>query len=134
MKFSPQAPPRLFTVGADQNIHLKDCGRIKLEPEEQVTFTTESGAEYDVTRKSWGFYATPSTNGRLKRFNLRAVLVKNRLQQYYVLLVETGKEPSFQEYVASERLTVLCWLDDTNELSRLERSAEDGEHGQPAGD
>ena len=91
---------------------------------------TESGAEYDVTRKSWGFYATPSTNGRLKRFNLQAALVRNRSGQYFVLLVERGKEALFRDYVASERVTVLCWLDDPNDLARLERILADGAHEQ----
>jgi len=128
MKFSPIVPPRVFTVGFDQKIELKDCARVGLEPDEQVTFVTESGAEYDVARKSWGFYATPSTNGRLKRFNLRAVLVRNRINQYFVMLVEGGKEPLFQDYVVGERLAVLCWLDDPDDLARLERTLGDGAH------
>lgn len=130
MKFSPVVPPRVFTVGFDRKIDLKDCARVALDPDEQVTFVTESGAEYDVARKSWGFYATPSTNGRLKRFNLRAVLVRNRINQYFVMLVEAGKEPLFQDYVAGERLTVLCWLDDPDDLARLERILADGAHEQ----
>jgi len=132
MKFSPVVPPRVFTVGFDRKIDLKDCARVGLEPDEQVTFVTESGAEYDVARKSWGFYATPSTNGRLKRFNLRAVLIRNRINQYFVMLVEGDKEPLFHEYVASERLTVLCWLDDPNDLARLDRVLADGAHERHA--
>ena len=76
MKFIPRSAAdvrdRAPTTGA-----RSDCGRIALAPDEQVTFTTEAGGEYDVTRKSWGFYATPSINGRLKTFGLRAALVRN---------------------------------------------------------
>lgn len=120
MRFTPTDPPRVFEVGHDKKIQLKDCARIALESDEQVTFTTEAGAEYDVARKSWGFYATPSLNGRLQRFGLRGVLVKNRINQYFILLVERDKEPAFQRYVELERLEVVSWLDDSEVLARLD--------------
>ena len=96
MNFIPTEPPRSFGVGIDKKIRIKECARIQLEDNEQVTFETESGLEYDVVRKEWGYYATPSLNGRLKRFNLRAVLVKSPLNKYFILLVEEGKEQAFQ--------------------------------------
>ena len=73
MRFRPQDPPREFEVGYGETIVMRDCGRVELDADEQVTFTTESGAEYDVARKSWGFYATPSLNGRLTGFGLRTL-------------------------------------------------------------
>ena len=121
MKFTPVDPPRVFEVGhGEKKTRLKDCGRVDLDPDEQVTFTTAAGAEYDVARKVWGFYATPSLNGRLKQFGLRGVLVKNRIQQYFVLLVERGQEAAFERYVADERLTVVSWLDESGVLESLE--------------
>lgn len=121
MRFTPIDPPRIFEVGHEEKkIVLKDCARVDLEPDEQVAFTTPAGAEYDVTRKAWGFYATPSLNGRLLRFGLRGVLVKNRINQYFVMLVERGHETAFERYVAEERLVVVSWLDETGVLQRLE--------------
>ena len=121
MKFEQKSPPRAFEVGwADKKLKIYDCGRVALEPNEQVTFITEGGAEYDLARKDWGFYATPSLNGRLPRFNLRAALVRNRIDQFFVLLVERGKEALFDQYVASEQLVITAWLDDTQGLKRLE--------------
>lgn len=120
MRFIPLDPPRAFEVGHDEKILLRDCGRLELEPDEQVTFTTPSGADYDVARKSWGFYATPSLNGRLVRFGLRAVMVKNRIAQFFVLLVEHGHDEEFRQYVTSERLEVIAWLDDPATLARIE--------------
>lgn len=120
MKINLKEPPRVFEVGFGETIYMKDCAHIGLEPDEQVTFTTESGAEYDVARKSWGFYATPSLNARLAQFGLRAVLVKNRLKRYFLLLVEQGREPLFERYVEVEGLSVVCWLDQTAALEDLE--------------
>jgi hypothetical protein len=91
-----------------------------LSPDEQVTFLTESANEYDLARKSWGFYATPSLNGRLKKFNLRAVLVKNRLNQFFIMLVEQGKEADFHAYVEGEPLQIIYWMDTTEKLQYLE--------------
>ena len=77
-----------------------------------------------MVRKSWGFYATPSTNQRLPRFGLRAVLVKSPDGKHYVWLVERGKEPQFQQYLEAEQQVVLCWLDRDEALARLARQME----------
>lgn len=125
MKFTPISPPRVFEVGLGKIIQLKDCAHVELEPDEQLTFRTESGAEYDVARKEWGFYATPSLNGRLQRFGLRGVLVKNRLNQYFVMLVEGGYELAFEQYLEIESLKIVCWLDDNAVLEHLEQKLKD---------
>ena len=119
MKLTVQDPPRVFTPRP--SIQMKDCARIKLDANEQVTFITPDGAEYDVARTAWGFYATPSLNGRLAKFSLRPVLVKNGADFYFLLLVEKGKEPQFQEYAASEPLTIIFWMDNVDALKALEQ-------------
>lgn len=129
MKFDPVEPPREFEVGYGERIFLKDCAQVRLEENEQVTFHSPDGAEYDVVRKSWGFYATPSMNGRLLRFGLRTVLVKNRIEQYFLLLVERGHEDEFQKYLDVEALHIVAWLDSTEELARLEAAAKDAGNG-----
>ena len=124
MKFHPVSPPRIYEVGRSVIVHMKDCGRVHLEPDEQLTFQTESGAEYDLARKDWGYYATPSLNGRLQDFGLRAVMVKNLIGRFFVLLVERGKEPLFDQYVAVEELQIVTWMDNANNLEFLERALE----------
>ena len=124
MKFEPKYPPREFEVGYDVKGIIRDCGSVRLSPDEQVTFLTEDGGEYDLTRKEWGFYATPSLNGRLAGFNLRAVLVKNRVDRFFVLLVERGKEEAFDRYVRQEPLKIVAWLDSLEVLQALEAALE----------
>ncbi|MDX2252296.1 MAG: hypothetical protein NW202_08420 [Nitrospira sp.] len=120
MKFLPKDPPRRFPVGNRVKFDMKDCGTVALDADEQVTLVTESGAEYDVARKDWGFYATPSLNGRLEQFGLRGVLIKNRgTGRYFVLLVERDCEPSFDAYCEQENLAVITWLDNTGVLDTL---------------
>jgi hypothetical protein len=120
VKFEPRDPPRRFTVGNAVKFDMKDCGTLRLAADEQVTFVTESGAEYDVARKDWGFYATPSLNGRLEQFGLRGVLIKNRgTGRYFVLLVERGQEAGFDAYCDQENLAVIAWLDSSEALDAL---------------
>lgn len=114
-------PPRVYTVGVRSPIQMKDCARIQLEPEEQVTFVTETGAEYDVAAKSWGFYATPSLNGRLCQFGLRGVIAKSPGGRYYVMLVAQGKDDEFRRYLDEEGHSIVCWLDSQARLEELER-------------
>lgn len=99
---------------------MLDCGQVYLESDEQVTFTMDGGGELDVARKEWGFYATPSLNGRLADFGLRATLARNTLtNKFYVLVVERGKEAAFYDYLAQESCEVVFWLDTTESLESL---------------
>ena len=111
MQFDKKSPSRNFKVGLNKSITIKDCGSIKLEKNEQVTFLTNKSAEYDVVRKSWGFYATPSINGRLKKFGLKTALVKNKFNKYYIMIVEKGLEEDFFNYLKDESNEIITWLD-----------------------
>ena len=127
MKFDKKDPPRIFVVGNAEKIDMADCGTVSLAHDEQVTFVTEAGAEYDVARKDWGFYATPSLNGRLESFGLRGVLIRNtKTGRYFVLLVERGREALFDAYMTRESLEVVAWLDNTAALDSLRAKLGDG--------
>lgn len=125
MKFTPKQPPRRFAVGNTVKFEMQDCGMVHLQPDEQLTFVTEQGAEYDLARKDWGFYATPSLNSRLLNFGLRGVLVKNRLGRYFLMLVERGKEALFDDYLKAEVLELICWMDTNEALERLEQAVKE---------
>ena len=116
MRFNPNSPPREFKVGAHP-VSIYDFGNIYLDQNEQVTFKRQSGAEYDITAKDWGFYATPSINGRLLEFGFRTVLVTSSLtNKRYILIVEIGHENSFNSYLQLESLVIESWLDEAPEL------------------
>lgn len=103
---------RKFLVGKKKNIQIKDCAEINLRSNEQVTFTEKNKFEYDVTKKNWGFYSTPSINGRLKKFGLKCALIKNKnTQRLFVTLVEKSKLLEFKKYLKKENLELLIWLD-----------------------
>ena len=113
MKFSECNPPRCFSVGDPRNqIVIRDTGTMLLCPDEQVTFVTDEGKEYDVVRKSWGFYATPSTNGRLAKQGFKTAIVENLSGMRYVMLIDQDKKNEFEEYCKAENQKVIMWLDE----------------------
>jgi hypothetical protein len=112
-------PPRVYKCGHAVKRFIKDCGHVSLEADEQITLTTQSGTEYDICRKDFGYYATPSTNSRLATFGLRTVLTVNHLQKLYVLLVEAGREQQFESYIREERMRVVCWLDSNESVKEI---------------
>lgn len=112
MEFIENKPPRKFTVGANKPIVIKDCGQVRLHPDEQVSFTTASCKEHDFVCKDWGFYATPSVNGRLKHQGFKTALVCNSFGKIYVMVVDTDKMSLFNSYILNTQQEVLEWLDE----------------------
>lgn len=111
MKVKFKKKPREYVVGINKKICLKDYGKIFLNNNEQITFVTNSSAEHDVTRKSWGFYATQSVNYRLKK-KFKTALVINPLRRIYIMLVEKKFLNKFRIYCKAENQKVLLWLDE----------------------
>jgi hypothetical protein len=115
-------PPREFEAAG---VTLRHSANVELETDEQITLVGSSGSEYDIVRKSWGYYATPSTNRRLADHGLRAALTANPDGRISLLLVERGRESEFATYLAEQAMRVVAWLDTdeaaTATVERLER-------------
>ena len=112
MEINLKEEPRAFNVGIKNQTTIFDCGSINLDPDEQVTFITDNGNEYDVARKYWGFYATPSINGRLKTFGFKTALTQNSFGKNYIMLVEKTKITEFYRYLREDKLKLVEWLDE----------------------
>lgn len=116
-------PPREFQVGRRGGI-LRHVGDAWLEPDEVLTVRTDSGTEVDLTRKSWGYYGSPSLNGRLREHGLRAALAVgiprggDEANRMYLLLVEAGQEDGFRAYLEAEQMEVVAWLDSDDAVAR----------------
>ena len=88
MKNNKIIPVRKFKVGMT-SIELKHTADLELEDNEMITFRNKNKLEYDVTKKNWGFYATPSLAGRLKNKGYNALLMRNKhTRQCYIVMVE----------------------------------------------
>lgn len=105
-------PPRSFDVGVS-GVTLKHCADVRLSPDEMVTFVTPDGHEYDVVRKSWGYYALPSIEKRLSDHGFRAALVRSYgTGRSFVVLVENDQIEEWRIYAEAEGLFVVSWLDE----------------------
>ena len=112
MRIETTNPRRVFQVGLRKQIDISDCGRVYLDADEQVTFVTPVGKEHDFVAKSWGFYATPSINGRLADQGFKTALVKNSFGKYYIMVVDPDGMTDFDAYLEIERHEVVEWLDE----------------------
>lgn len=112
MEFIPKKPPRTFDIGRDNKITINDCGAVRLQPDELLSFLSETNREYDIVRKDWGYYATPSVNSRLKDQGFKVALVSNKKGQVYVMIVDAEKMDLFENYCQTEEQKVLEWLDE----------------------
>ena len=109
MRIIKKKPPRKFKPS--KNIIIKDCANIYLNSNEQVTFLTKKKQEYDVCKKEWGFYATPSVNGRLKSYNFKTAIIQNiKTKKIYIFIFKKGKEKKFYRYLKEENCKVIKWL------------------------
>lgn len=119
MEIDKRTPPRTFTIGQNADIVIRQVADVRLDADEQITLVGDTGSPYDIVRKSWGYYATPSINGRLRAHGLRAALARNAANKVFLLLVETGREDAFHAYLATERQEVICWLDQDDSLRTI---------------
>jgi hypothetical protein len=123
MRVERVEPPREFEVGR-RGGRLRHVADAWLEPDEVLTLRTGSGTEVDLTRKSWGYYGSPSLNGRLREHGLRAALAVGvppdgeEASRMYLLFVEEGRETDFEAYLEAEGMRVAAWLDSDEAVAR----------------
>lgn len=112
MKVKLKKKPREFKVGIDSKTIIRDFGTIEASENEMISFVNQKGKEYDIVAKDWGFYATPSINGRLLKQGYKTVLVKNSFDKYYVMIVDEDKIDSFKKYLKKDNQTIVEWLNE----------------------
>jgi len=124
MKFIEKIPPRVFTLNPNEPIatDFYDCGEIHLKDNELISFKTDSNKSYDITKKNFGYYATPSLNGRLKDQGFKSALIKNSSNRFYLLLVENNPEKlnQFFTYLKNDLQQLVCWLDEEDNLKKID--------------
>ena len=118
MKTKINKKPRVFNAGFANKDQVKDFGKIFLNSNEQITFINNN-KEYDFGTKNWGYYATPSINGRLKNSGYKTFLVKNTLNKIYLMVVDKLKIDYFINYCDNENQKILLRLDNFTDEKNL---------------
>jgi hypothetical protein len=102
---------RRFNVGVKNDIKIKHIKNIYLNSNEQITFISKKNREYDFVKKNWGYYATPSINGRLKKFNFITYLIKNKItNKKFIFVVYKEKKHLLKKYLKKEKLEIISLL------------------------
>ena len=110
MKFKIKKTPRNFTPL--KGIDLKDCGKIFLNNDEQITFQFDSNSSNDIVKKNWGFYLTNSINKTLLKNNFRTALVFSKnYNRLFINIVHKKKIIEFKKYLKIQNSEVILWLD-----------------------
>lgn len=100
---------RIFKVGIN-NIIIKEVAKISLKQNEMVTFFNGK-IEYDIIKKNWGYYATPSINSRLLKFDLKTCVIKSKItNNSFIILVLKNKKKEFNKYLKNEKCKIVKWL------------------------
>ena len=114
MKIKTRKKPRIFKVNVgNTKIQLNDMAKITLKENEQVTFECLK-SEYDVAKKDWGYYATPSINKRLKKFRYECALIKNSQNKFFLCLINKDMKKKFMLYLKKDGQKIVCWLNSNN--------------------
>jgi len=104
--------PRILKVGENKKIKIKEVGYVYLKNNEQITLINENKKNYDIVKKSWGYYATSSVNDRLKKEGFKTAIVKNKSNKYYIMIVDIKKIKNFNNYCKKENQKVIEWIDE----------------------
>ena len=100
---------RKFKVGIS-NITLKEVAKISLKQDEMITLFN-GRIEYDIVKKNWGYYATPSINSRLLKFGLKTCLIRSKVSNNkFITLVHKNKRKEFNKYLKAEKCIIIKWL------------------------
>lgn len=77
---------------------------------ENLTISSKDKKNYEICRKNWGYYATPSINFRLKKNGFRTLLVKQN-KKLFVMIVDNSKRKLFEQYIKLENYKIIKRLD-----------------------
>ena len=92
LKIIKKGKHRIYNVAAGKNIKLKCVGDIFLKNDELITFRDKK-KEFDITKKNWGYYATPSIDKRLKNYGYSTAIIQNKISKnIFIVLVDKKKK------------------------------------------
>ena len=111
MRYFEIEPPRQFEVG-ETPVKIRHVANVELDADELISLVSPDNRELDIVAKAWGYYVTPSLQGRLKRNGMRAALMRNVMtRQLFVVAVHQDEIESWETYMKAENQELVIWLD-----------------------
>lgn len=109
---------RKYKTGFGNSIIIKDCARVKLNNNEQITFQKKNFL-YDFCKKNWGYYVTASINKRLKENGFEVYLVENLIGSLFLFVLEKDKKKEFLDYLKNENQKIITRLDNVSSAKNI---------------
>jgi len=92
---------------------------LSLYKNEQVTLKFLQ-SEYDIARKSWGYYVTPSLQKRCKSNSLNGAIIFNKKNnQTNFVLVNSKKKTLFKRYLDNNDYKIITWVNDNKKFKKF---------------
>ena len=102
---------RKFKPSKKSGVSITEKAKIYMKHNEQITLIDINKNQYDIVKKSWGYYSTPSINKRLKNNNHEACIVKNiEKKTIFLFSVNIKKKIEFNQYLKKNNIKVIKWL------------------------
>ena len=102
---------RKFRPSKKSGVIITEKAKIYLKHNEQITLIDNNKNQYDIVKKSWGYYSTPSINKRLKNNNHIVCIVKNiENKTFFLFSVNIKKKIEFNKYLNKNKIKVIKWL------------------------
>jgi hypothetical protein len=95
---------------------IKNNLKVCLNADEQVTFVI-GDSKFDVTKKDWGFYASPSIQKRCLNNGLKAAIIFQG-KNCYVVFVKKNKEKKFFSFIKKNKYNFLDWIYNSKYFSK----------------
>lgn len=90
-----------------------------LNKDEQITLKFLQ-SEYDIARKSWGYYVTPSLQKRCKANNLNGAIIFNKKNnQTNFVLVNSKKKIFFKKYLDINNYKIISWINSNKKFKKF---------------
>lgn len=99
---------RKFKPSKEFDIVINEKAKIYLQDNEQITLIDKFNNEYDIVKKPWGYYSTPSINKRLLKNNYHAYLVQNiNNKTIFLFTVLKNKKEMMRKYIKKVGIKIL---------------------------
>ena len=91
---------RQFRPSKKYNLVITEKAKIYLKENEQITLVDDYKNEFDIVKKRWGYYSTPSINKRLLKNNYQIFLVQNiNNKTNFIFSVIKNKKKLLKKYM-----------------------------------
>lgn len=110
MRVEVKSPPRLFRVGTDGWVEIRDCGRVLPEGDATLSLSfADTGIAAHVVARNWG-WEIDWAHGPAPAQEVEAYIAGRSLDRMHILLVKSEHRAAWQDYCRKEAMMLVAPL------------------------